>query len=55
LALGYIPTKYRHYLGSSTFPEGYEEKYDDHLMWQDTGWKHIIGATHVNFTLGYVF
>ena len=55
LALGYIPTKYRHYLGSSTFPEGYEEKYADHLMWQDTGWKHIIGATHVNFTLGYVF
>ncbi|MBQ8462981.1 MAG: DUF3575 domain-containing protein [Prevotella sp.] len=55
LALGYIPTKYRHYLGSSTFPKGHEEEHDDHLMWQDNGWKHIIGATHVNVTLGYLF
>ena len=55
LALGYIPTKYRHYLGSSQFPVGHEEEYDNHLMWQDSGWKHILGATHVNFTLGYVF
>ena len=55
LALGYIPTKYRHYLGSSRFPVGHEEEYDDHLMWQDTGWKHFIGATHVNFTIAYMF
>lgn len=55
IALGYIPTKYRHYLGSSTFPIGYEEESDDHLMWQDSGWKHIIGTTHVNVTLGYLF
>lgn len=55
IGLGYIPTKFRHYLGSSTFPIGYEENHDDHLMWQDSGWKHIIGATHVNVTLGYFF
>lgn len=55
IALGYIPTKYRHYLGSSVFPEGFEEKNDDHLMWQNNGWRHIIGATHVNITLGYFF
>lgn len=55
IGLGYIPTKFRHYLGSSTFPVGYEENHDDHLMWQDSGWKHIIGATHVNVTLGYLF
>lgn len=55
IALGYIPTKYRHYLGSSVFPVGNEEEYDHHLMWQDSGWKHIIGATHVNVTLGYLF
>ena len=55
IGLGYIPTKYRHYLGSSQFPVGYEEEYDDHLMWQDSGWKHIIGATHLNVTLGYLF
>ena len=55
IALGYIPTKYRHYLGSSKYPKGYEEEYDRHLMWQDSGWRHIIGATHVNATLGYLF
>ena len=55
LALGWIPTKYRKYLGSSIFPEGHEEEYDDHLMWQKTSSKHIFGATHANFTLGYVF
>ena len=55
IGLGYIPTKFRHYLGSSTFPIGYEENHDNHLIWQDSGWKHIIGATHVNVTLGYLF
>ena len=55
IGLGYIPTKYRHYLGSSQFPVGHEEEYDDHLMWQDTGWKHIIGATHANITIAYLF
>lgn len=55
LALGWIPTKFRHYLGSSRFPEGHEEEYDRHLMWQNNGWKHILGATHVNFTIAYLF
>lgn len=53
IALGWIPTKYRHYLGSSQFPVGHEEEYDDHLMWQDTQWKHLLGATHVNVSLVY--
>ena len=30
------------------------EEYDDHLIWQDTGWKHIIGATHANVTIAYL-
>ena len=55
IGFGYIPTKYRHYLGSSVFPVGKEEEQDDHLMWQDTGWKHIIGATHANITIAYLF
>ena len=55
IGLGWIPTKYRHYLGSSVYPEGFEERYDDHLMWQNNGWKHYLGATHVNFTLAYIF
>ena len=55
LAIGWIPTKYREYLGSSTFPVGFEEEYDDHLMWQKSSTKHIIGATHANISLAYLF
>ena len=55
IGLGYIPTKYREYLGSSVFPKGYEEEYDDHLMWQRTQWQHIIGLTHANLTIAYMF
>ena len=54
IGFGYIPTQYRHYLGSSKFPVGHEEKRDYHLMWQNNGWKHILGATHVNVTLAYI-
>ena len=54
LGLGWIPTKFRHYLGSTRFPEGHEENRDYHLMWQNNGWKHIIGATHANVTLAYI-
>lgn len=55
VGLGYIPTKFRHYLGSSKFPVGHEESRDRHLMWQNSGWNHIFGLTHANFSLGYVF
>ena len=55
IGFGYIPTQYRHYLGSSKFPVGHEEKRDYHLMWQNTQWKHLIGATHANVTLAYMF
>ncbi len=54
LAIGWIPTKYREYLGSSIFPEGFEEEYDDHLMWQRSSSKHIFGLTHANITLAYL-
>lgn len=55
IGFGYIPTQYRHYLGSSKFPVGHEEKRDYHLMWQNTQWKHLLGATHANITLAYMF
>ena len=77
IGIGYIPTKYRHYIGSSQISslseevrqnysfmnrerfeqyakENLLEEYDDHLIWQDTGWKHIIGATHANLTIAYL-
>ena len=74
IGVGYIPTKFRHYVGSSNaqnyadhHPEknlllpdgrskiGPNEEHEDHLMWVNSGWNHIFGLTHVNFSLGYVF
>lgn len=61
IALGWIPTKYREYIGSSQFPVGHEEirpdgtKQDPHLMWQKTSSKNFFGATHANITLAYMF
>lgn len=66
LALGWIPTKFRHYVGSSQAQDyadqhpgknyhlGPNEEYDDHLMWLNNGWKHILGATHVNVSIAYI-
>ena len=55
IGFGYIPTQHRHYLGSSVYPVGYEESVDNHLMWQGTSWRHILGATHANISIGYLF
>ena len=55
IAVGYFTAYAHHYLGSSVYPEGYTEPADNHLMWQDTGWKHFLGPTHANITIGYVF
>jgi hypothetical protein len=54
IGIGWIPTKYREYLGSSIFPVGHEEEYDDHLMWQKTTTKNFFGVTHANITLAYL-
>lgn len=55
LGLGWIPTNYREYLGSSVFPEYYTEPYDYHLMWQKTSSRHIFGLTHAHISLSYMF
>ena len=55
VGLGWIGTKYRHYLGSSVFPVGHEEKYDDHLMWQNNARLNVFGLTHANVTVAYMF
>ena len=55
IGLGYIYSPYRKYYGSSKFPKGHEEEYDDHLMWQETNRLNWFGATHANITIGYVF
>ena len=55
IGLGYVYAPYRRYDGSSLFPKGREEQYDDHLMWQETSKANWIGTPHVNISIGYVF
>ena len=55
IGLGYLYSPYRKYFGSSKFPTGHEEQYDDHLMWQETNRRNWFGAAHANITIGYVF
>ena len=55
IGLGILPTRYHHYLGSSTFPYGKEESWDRHLMWQNTDRRLYFGATHACVTLAYMF
>ena len=55
VGLGWIPTNYREYLGSSVFPENHLEEYDHHLMWQRTASYNYFGLTHANVSLAYIF
>lgn len=55
LGLGAIVTKYRHYYGSSTYPEGHEEDWDRHLMYHDRGNYLWPGACHASLQLVYMF
>lgn len=55
IGVGYLYSPYRKYYGSSKFPVGKEEQYDDHLMWQETSRRNWFGATHANISIGYVF
>ena len=55
IGLGFAHLTWRRYKGSTIFPEGYEEHYDDHLMWQETGRTNWPGAVHANISVGYVF
>ena len=55
LGLGVLPTRYRYYLGSSTFPAGREEAQDYHLLWQYSDHRVFFGATHAHVSLAYMF
>lgn len=54
VGLGYIGTKYRHYLGSSIYPPGWEEPRDNHLMWQSNGTANWVGPVNIYFSIGYM-
>ena len=55
IGLGYAYIPYRRYEGSTRYPVGKEEEYDDHLMWQETRQLNWFGTPHVNISIGYVF
>ncbi len=55
IGLGYAYVPYRKYDGSSIFPVGKEEIYDNHLMWQKERRLNWIGTPHLNISIGYVF
>lgn len=55
IGLGYAHIPWRRYTGSRIFPKGHEERYDDHLMWRETGRNNWLGTPHLNISLGYVF
>ena len=54
LGVGCLLTKYRHYLGSSIYPEGRTEAHDNHLVWQDNGHYVWFGPNHVNISFVYL-
>lgn len=53
--IGYAYVDWRRYTGSTLFPVGHEEYYDDHLMWRETGHSNWIGPVHANISIGYCF
>ena len=55
IGLGAIISKYRHYYGSSTYPEGHEEEWDRHLMYHDRDNFLWPGPCHVGLQLSYMF
>lgn len=54
VGIGAMGTQYRHYLGSSVYPEGRKEDWDQHLIWHDTGYYIWPGPCHANFSIVYV-
>ena len=55
IGFGVIPSKYRHYLGSSTYPDRHLEEQDYHLMYHDSGNFVFPGPTHINLSIVYLF
>ena len=55
LGVGCLFTKYRHYLGSSVYPEDRTEPHDNHLIWHDNGHYTWLGPNHVNISIVYLF
>ena len=55
LGLGLMATKYRHYYGSSVYPDTHLTEHDELLIWHDTGNTTWLGPNHVSLSLVYMF
>lgn len=55
LGLGALYTKYRHYYGSSVYPQNHLTEQDDLLIWHNNG--HLLwpGPCHANISIAYMF
>ena len=55
VGVGALFTKYRHYFGSSVYPDNHLEEEDNHLIFHDKGNFTWIGPCHANISLVYFF
>ena len=55
IGLGAMLTKYRHYYGSSVYPDTHLTERDDLLIWHDTGHYRWLGPCHAHLSLVYMF
>lgn len=55
IGLGIMASQYRHYRGSSVYPEDRVEQWDKHLIWTNNGTFIWPGPCHANVSLAYMF
>ncbi len=55
VGVGAMFTKYRHYYGSSVYPENHLTEKDDLLIWHDSDHYLWLGPCHANISLVYMF
>lgn len=54
LGFGLLSTAYRHYKGSSVYPENRLEPSNNHLIWHDNGHRLYLGPCHANVSMVYM-
>jgi len=55
VGIGALFTKYRHYYGSSTYPDNHLTERDDLLIWHDSDNFRWLGPCHAAISLAYLF
>lgn len=55
VGFGIFASKYRHYYGSSVYPENHTEERDNHLVWHENGNLIWPGICHASISVSYMF